>query len=420
MPPTSNSLLSPRDVAESSATDSATLQRRIAQDFERLLGEARPRLLRLAQLHGVPLFAADDVVQEVLLEAWRSLEHLREPGRFDAWLDGICRNVSRRHLRAESGAARRIESLATGFGTPNSDDGLLDLPDPKTPDLDEALSRQDLLTLIDRGIGYLPQRSREALWLHYIDEAPSKEAARRLGVSPGAFDVRLHRARQQLREVLSTRLRAEAESFGLIVDTHDEGWRETRLWCLVCGRRKMQGRFAPRSNGGFQFYLRCPDCYERYDAFHVNTPIAGPEAPRSFGPAFKRTLRNAALYYSATAAHPAQGPQPCIGCGKPGPTVRVVHSDDVPAPTLPGHRYFFTRCPFCGLCFSSISVAIWLHPEVQRFAARYSRWIAPAEEPTEYAGTAAYHFRLIDLPSQAQLHVFADATTLQVFNTFED
>src|SRR5579885_397406 len=100
MPATSPSMLLPCDPAMVAADIRALQRQRISEDFERLLSEARPRLLYLAQRNGVPASAADDVVQEVLLEAWRSLEHLREPSRFEAWLDGICRNVSRRHLRA--------------------------------------------------------------------------------------------------------------------------------------------------------------------------------------------------------------------------------------------------------------------------------------------------------------------------------
>ncbi len=414
MPPPANTILLPRDATESAPVDS--------EDLEHLLAEARPRLLRLARLNGVPSSAADDVVQESLLEAWRSLGRLREPSRFAAWLDGICRNVSRRHLRAESGNMLRVEPLVAGHREADGDSGLLDVPDPHASDLDEALSRQDLLILLDRGIGYLPPHSREALRLHYVDDLPGKVAASRLGISPGAFDVRLHRARQQLREVLSTRLRAEAESFGLIGDSDvAEGWRETRLWCMACGQRRMQGRFEPRPGGDIRFYLRCPDCYDRYSALFMNMRLAGPEMPHSFGPAFKRTMRGVACYYAvATDQAYSQHQQPCIGCGMPGAAVRIVRADEIPEPTLPGRHYFFTECPSCGLCYSSISVAIWLDPAVQRFVGRYSRWISLPEERVEYAGSPAYHFRLIDLPSMAHLHVFADAVTLKVRATFEE
>ena len=44
--------------------------------------------------------AADDCVQETLIEAWRHLDQLRAPERFDAWLNGICRNICLRWQRA--------------------------------------------------------------------------------------------------------------------------------------------------------------------------------------------------------------------------------------------------------------------------------------------------------------------------------
>jgi len=74
----------------------------LAVDLEQALSAARPRLLRLAQRRGVTPDALDDVVQETLIEAWRHLNHLRSLERFDAWLDGICRNVVLRWARTQA------------------------------------------------------------------------------------------------------------------------------------------------------------------------------------------------------------------------------------------------------------------------------------------------------------------------------
>jgi DNA-directed RNA polymerase specialized sigma24 family protein len=76
-----------------------TTHRTLNARLNELLEEARPRLLRLAQLHGIAADVADDVVQETFVEAWQHLEKLREPERFAAWLDGICRNVCKRQAR---------------------------------------------------------------------------------------------------------------------------------------------------------------------------------------------------------------------------------------------------------------------------------------------------------------------------------
>jgi hypothetical protein len=80
-------------------------------DMEQLFTEARPRLLRLARLNGMTSDVADDVVQETMMEAWRHLANLRDPQRFSAWLDGICRNVCRRQAKALAATNLRYEPL---------------------------------------------------------------------------------------------------------------------------------------------------------------------------------------------------------------------------------------------------------------------------------------------------------------------
>ena len=70
--------------------------------LEAAMVAARPRLLRLARLRGVPDDLAEDVVQETLLEAWRCLDRLYDPTGADRWLDEICRNVCRRYARSHA------------------------------------------------------------------------------------------------------------------------------------------------------------------------------------------------------------------------------------------------------------------------------------------------------------------------------
>src|SRR5215469_17485492 len=57
------------------------------------MATARPRLLRLARAHGLPLDTAQEVVQDTLLEAWRHVDALSDPAGFQAWLNAICHNV---------------------------------------------------------------------------------------------------------------------------------------------------------------------------------------------------------------------------------------------------------------------------------------------------------------------------------------
>jgi DNA-directed RNA polymerase specialized sigma24 family protein len=75
-------------------------------------------------------------VQETLLEAWRSLPNLREPERLSAWLDGICRNVCKRHLRAQATA---LQTRAWPTSLSEGDILAFDLPDPFAIDPAEEL-----------------------------------------------------------------------------------------------------------------------------------------------------------------------------------------------------------------------------------------------------------------------------------------
>jgi RNA polymerase sigma factor (sigma-70 family) len=117
----------------------------LRNNIEALLETARPRLVRLARLHGVAPAAADDIVQETLLAAWRSLNHLRAPERFDAWLDGICRNMCRRWASAQKATAEQTRPLGALW---SADERSNEMPDPVALDPAEELDRQDLEVLL--------------------------------------------------------------------------------------------------------------------------------------------------------------------------------------------------------------------------------------------------------------------------------
>jgi len=186
---------------DSKRNDNATYAT-LSTQIEELLSAAQPRLARLAQKQGVTPDGLDDVVQETLVEAWRHLEHLRDPDSFDAWLNGICRNVSLRWNRTHTLTDHRqinFSSLLLNKDEPESDE--LDVPDPLALDPAEEWQQQDLETLLERAMSYLPPTTRQALELHYLTEIPQSETARQLGMTINALEVRLHRARRQLRQV---------------------------------------------------------------------------------------------------------------------------------------------------------------------------------------------------------------------------
>ena len=303
---------------------SSGFQRERLREAEGWLADARPRLHRLARLRGVPADAVEDVVQETLLEAWAHLDRLHTPAGLHAWLDEICRNICRRYTRKHFTEQRHLAPLlADNDGVSGETEASLlrDVPDTRIPDPLEALNREDLALLLDRALGSLPENARQLVEQCYLMELPQRDVALRLGLTSSALEARLHRARHQLRELLNGPLRTDAAALGLALDLESaEGWRETRIWCTLCGRRRLMGLFLPQPDGGMNLHMRCPECEQRYGLSDVHSSnvhsrgviqLAG---LRSFRPAWKRTMQGITQRFSQALL---SGERPCPYCGAP-------------------------------------------------------------------------------------------------------
>jgi RNA polymerase sigma factor (sigma-70 family) len=175
--------------------------------------------------------AAEDLAQQALLEAWLKSSQLYQDAVRDAWLLGMARNVCLRWMRARAAATRRVVHLTAPVASAGA--GPAD-----AFDLEAELERDELARLIDRAMALLPAETREVLVQKYIEESPQADVARRLGLTEGAVEARLHRGKLALRRVLTTDLRDDAVAYGLIASS-DAGWQETRIWCASCGERRL-------------------------------------------------------------------------------------------------------------------------------------------------------------------------------------
>lgn len=402
-------------------------------DFAGRAAAARPRLAFIVRSFGIEPDAVDDVIQDTLLMAWWRRTQLRSPERFDAWLDAICRNRCRQYLRVRIPVARRqggptVLSLDHLRGDESA--VAANLPDPQAADPLEELDRRDLTTLLDHALGHLPPPAREVLELRYLEDLPEAHAAHHLGLSVSALEARLHRARRQLRHVLSSALRTEASELGLLKsgDGNMDTWEETRLWCDLCGRRRLWGIFARRPDGATHLRLRCPDCSVRYGCdIYSDFGMASLEGMRSFGAALNRTMR---ALVERGVNRLADGRGPCPQCGRVVP-VRVLgpnQSAEVHAgkwgdgSNIPVRCWIEFQCPAHGKCLthSAVEPVTWFHPAAQRFMANHPRWITTPEVVADYAGQPAVRFRLVDVMSTAQFVLFADPITLRVLAAFEE
>jgi RNA polymerase sigma-70 factor (ECF subfamily) len=154
--------------------------------FAALAAGSIDRLYRVARMVLRDPAFAEDVVQDTLLEAWRSLPGLRDPDRFDAWLHRLlvrgCIRVGRRRRRDETGQVRLIEMDA-----------------PTTGDGQRGLALRDQ---VEQGLRRLAPDQRVLLVLHFYLDLPEAEIAELVGIPVGTVKSRLHRASQQMRAAL--------------------------------------------------------------------------------------------------------------------------------------------------------------------------------------------------------------------------
>jgi RNA polymerase sigma-70 factor (ECF subfamily) len=189
-------------------------QRGDASARGQLLERHRPRLKRMVAVRIDSRVAArvdpSDVVQDALLAANTQLDnYLRDrPIPFYPWLRRLAwervKDAYRIHVRADCRSVKREAAPEL----PNESINLLAerfLGRFESPS--SALKRRDRQRLVRAMLDQLADRDREILVLRYLEDLDTAEAAAVLGVTESAAKVRLYRAMQRLRDLLTEETR---------------------------------------------------------------------------------------------------------------------------------------------------------------------------------------------------------------------
>jgi RNA polymerase sigma-70 factor (ECF subfamily) len=135
---------------------------------------------------------AEDLTQDVFMKAYTSLDKLRDPNKFAAWLMIIARNASRTFVRKKNVRHARVP-FHSGVETQS---------DPEDDVVFEALRQH---------VDALAEHERDVVVLHYFVGKTTREAAELLDITQDAVAKRLQRAREALGERMLARLRQPIE-----------------------------------------------------------------------------------------------------------------------------------------------------------------------------------------------------------------
>jgi RNA polymerase sigma-70 factor (ECF subfamily) len=144
---------------------------------------------------------ARDVVQEAYLRAYRGLDRFRGDAQFTTWMYRITANCAATHLGRHG--KHRHDELDEAAAVPDAH-----------PDHDPQLraDADDLRTRLRLALDGLPPRLRAVVVLRDVYDLPHEAIAAELGISESAAKVRLHRARNKLRDQLFPRRDGESRA----------------------------------------------------------------------------------------------------------------------------------------------------------------------------------------------------------------
>lgn len=190
-------------------------------EFKSLHDQFRPRVLRyLTRLVGAS--EAEDLTQSVMLKASEGLPDFRGDSTLSTWIYRIATNAAYDALRRK------------GLPVPpeaDDDDATNGPQDAQAPSAEATAMRDEMDTCVREFVERLPEHYRTVIVLSEVEGFKNAEIAAILGISLDAVKIRLHRARDQLRNAFST---------GCTFDRNDEGE-------LACDRKSIAAvTFHPR------------------------------------------------------------------------------------------------------------------------------------------------------------------------------
>ena len=159
--------------------------------FETLVAQNMQPLERFVKFRIGNPSDAEDIMQEILIAAYRGQEMLADEATFKPWILGIARHKCNDYFRAK---AKRMEIPLESL----TESAL-------TVGLHGVMTKMVVRETLDR----LGDTDKQILYLSFFKDLPQAEIANRLGIPVGTVKSRLFRAKQQFRELYPEKPKGE-------------------------------------------------------------------------------------------------------------------------------------------------------------------------------------------------------------------
>ncbi len=146
---------------------------------------------------------AEEMAQDIFVKAYRSLADFRGASKFSTWLYTIVHNTCVSFLRKKKISLEPIDRANTKLQVENRESGF-------KADIVEQKSKH---AMVNQAIRLLSTDDHQVISLFYKGEQSLDEIGRIMGLEPNTVKVKLHRARQRLKEKMEKHFSGELKEF---------------------------------------------------------------------------------------------------------------------------------------------------------------------------------------------------------------
>lgn len=154
--------------------------------FLKLIGDNRPKLLKICRVYAWGRADQDDLYQEMLFQIWRALPGLREDAHAGTWLYRVALNTAISFVRKDISRRSRIVSDIN-----QTVHEVADAAPHRDADTEEKLSQ------LFQAIAQLNETEKAIITL-FLEDLSYEQMATVLGVTENHVGVMLHRAKKRL------------------------------------------------------------------------------------------------------------------------------------------------------------------------------------------------------------------------------
>lgn len=164
--------------------------------YEILLRRNNQKLFRVIRSYIKDVGEIEDIMQNTYLKAFEKLDQFKHQAQFSTWLIRIGINETLARIKTKG---RYIELFPSENSTTHY---ILEIPDRTQSNPEKNMIQQEAKQLLEQAIDQLDLKYRTVYIFREIEGMTVAEVAACLNLSPSNVKVRLHRAKEMIRQEL--------------------------------------------------------------------------------------------------------------------------------------------------------------------------------------------------------------------------